>query len=324
MKKRPDNFIPPYPAWELDLPPSACYVQCQVALQFANGQRDESLFRLLARSLSNAKGLLHFERAGHIDTQGAYNDIAVAYWDNQESMGQWLREGSKEVQEFIRVKSGFWYEALAAPRSHFEVSSSTPAADWGIFRHFGICEQHDHAYWGAMRDRISAAENDGLLGQLQDLQPIATRERADKEIPLPENLCMIRTVQGYSAASLAERNAYRESLCSEYEQGVRYLQENPIASRCLSARLLNDDQPGLGRPDTETIAWFASLADLENWVHHHSTHKAIYAAAQQYASRFAPGMQLLLSHEVAVVPHGQGWALYHECHPETGLRRFLS
>ncbi|WP_445356510.1 phenylacetaldoxime dehydratase family protein [Microbulbifer sp. ANSA002] len=323
MKNRPVNFKPPYPAWELELPSNHWYVQCQVGLQFASGQRDDSLFRLLARFLSSAKGLLHIERAGHIDVQGAYNDIAIAYWDNDESMGKWLGEEATELREIIQSKSGFWYEALAAPRSHFEVSSSTPVADWGIFRHFDICEQHEHAYWGAMRDRISAAENDGLPGQLQTLRAIPVGKQSDTEISLPGNLCMIRTVQGYSAASSAERHAYRESLCSEYEQGVHYLQSNPIESRCLSARLLNDEHPALGRPDTETIAWFASLADLENWVHHHPTHKAIYAAAQCYASRFASGMQLLLSHEVAVVPHGKGRAFYQGCHPDTGLKRFL-
>ncbi|WHI51460.1 phenylacetaldoxime dehydratase family protein [Microbulbifer sp. MLAF003] len=323
MKNRPKNFVPPYPAWELNLPPTSRYVQCQVALQFVGGHRDDSLFQLLTESLSNTRDLMHYERAGHIDAWGAYNDIAIAYWSCEESMMTWLREGFTDLQGVVRGKSGSWYEALTAPRTHFEVSASTPEADWGIFRHFDTCDQHDHAYWGAMRDRISAAENSGLPGQLQSLQLLPAAERSDKEIFLPGNLCMIRTVQGYSAASPEERNAYQKSLRQKYEQGINYLNKHPVQSRCLSARLLSDEQPAPGRPDTETIAWFASLKDLENWVHHHSTHKAIYASAQQYANRFSPGMQLLLSHEVAVVPPGKGRAAYTDCHPDTGLRRFL-
>ncbi|MFA0789927.1 phenylacetaldoxime dehydratase family protein [Microbulbifer echini] len=221
-------------------------------------------------------------------------------------------------------KCGVWYEALAAPRSHFEVSSSLPTADWGLFRHFETCTQRDHAYWGAMRDRIAAAENNGLPGQLKKLKPLSSIDQSSEEISLPENICMIRTVQGYSVTSSKERRSYEEKLRPKYEQGVRFLDENPMKSRCLSVRLLRDEKPMRGRPDTETIAWFASLVDLENWVHHHRTHKAIYTAAQQHAVCFSPEMHLLLSHEVAVVPKGKGKAMYKNCHPDTGLTRFLS
>lgn len=323
MKKRPDNFEPPYPSWELALPPETCYVQCQVALQLMNGKRDDLLFSRLANSLSLAEGLLHFERAGHVDPQGAYNDIAIAYWTCEDSMNDWLPRGISELAVNIREGRGFWYEALAVPRSRFEVSASMPIADWGLFRHFKVCEQRDHAYWGAMRDRIAEAEDDGLPGQLKKLEPVLPVEQSSEEIILPENTCMIRTVQGYSAASFKERGTYLEKLRPKYEKGVRYLDENPVKSRCLSARLLQDEKPARGRPDTETIAWFASLKDLENWVHNHHTHKAIYTAAQQHAVRFSPEMHLLLSHEVSVVPEGKGKAMYRGCHPGTGLKRFL-
>jgi hypothetical protein len=104
---------------------------------------------------------------------------------------------------------------------------------------------------------------------------------------------------------------------------VRFLAEHAHESRCLSARLVNYERPGPGRPNTETIAWFTSLADLERWVHDHPTHKAIFDATHAHAARFAPDMRLLLGHEVVVAPAGGAEAMYVGCHPQTGLMPYF-
>jgi hypothetical protein len=86
---------------------------------------------------------------------------------------------------------------------------------------------------------------------------------------------------------------------------------------------VNYERPGPGRPNTETIAWFTSLADLERWVHDHPTHKAIFDATHAHAARFAPDMRLLLGHEVVVAPAGGAEAMYVGCHPQTGLMPYF-
>lgn len=87
--------------------------------------------------------------------------------------------------------------------------------------------------------------------------------------------------------------------------------------------MVSNHDPGPGRPDTETIAWFASLADLESWVHHHPTHAAIFAAGQAHSVRFAPNQKLLPGHEVAVTMAGAAEGIYLKCHARTGLLPFL-
>ena len=180
-----------------------------------------------------------------------------------------------------------------------------------------------HAYWGGMRDRIAAAEDGGLAGTIGPITRVVEDGRGRVRIELPTNMCLIRTVQGQSDATEAEIESYRNDMKVQYERGVQFLAENPIDTRCLSARHVTYENPGPGRPNTETIAWFASLADLEQWVHSHPTHKAIFAASQAHAVRFAPEMRLLLGHEVAVAPAGGAEAMYVNCHPETGLMPYF-
>ena len=71
----PPGFEPPYPAWSPALPENLSYVQAQVAIQSPSGRRDDPLFETLASKLKADETLRHVERVGHLDPQGAYNDI---------------------------------------------------------------------------------------------------------------------------------------------------------------------------------------------------------------------------------------------------------
>ena len=325
-KIRPEGFEPPYPAWGPALPEGLSYVQAQIAIQSQSGRRDDEHFDALASTLRKADGLRHVERVGHLDAQGAYNDIAVSYWVTSEAMCSWLSlQGpfGSFADALVEGECGMWYEALSAPRSHYEINGSTPDINWGLSMEFESKLEPDHAYWGSMRDRIAAAEDGGLAGAIGQITRVTSKGRRRVRIELPPNMCFIRTVQGQSGAAQEEAESYRVGMKPQYEKGVRYLAENPIESRCLSARLVTCEFPGPGRPDTETIAWFASLTDLEHWVHDHPTHAAIFAASQAHATRFAPKMELLLSHEVVVAPAGCAQAMYVDCHQETGLMPFF-
>jgi len=321
-KIHPKGFEPPYPAWSPALPQTLSYVQAQIAIQNRSGRRDEKLFEALVSKLAEVAGLRHLERVGHLDAQGAYNDIVICYWKTPNAMRAWLSPNGpfgSFVNGLVEDDRGAWYEAIIAPRSHYEINASTPDLNWGLSMEYESTLEPDHAYWGSMRDRISAAEDGGLPGTIEPIVRVSNEGRRRVQVSLPPNICLIRTVQGQSTAKEEEINSYHADMKPQYEKGVQYLVENPIESRCLSARLVHYELPGPGRPNTETIAWFASLADLERWVHDHPTHKAIFAASQAHSTRFAPEMRLLLGHEVVVAPAGCAGAMYIGCHPDTGL-----
>ena len=325
-KIRPKGFEPPYPAWSPVLPESLSYVQAQIAIQSRSDRRDDKLFEALISKLGQVGGLRHFERVGHLDAQGAYNDIAICYWKTPDAMRAWLSPDGpfgSFVSGLPGGHCGVWYEAIIAPRSHYEINASTPDLNWGLSIEYESRLEPYHAYWGSMRDRIGAAEDGGLPGTIGPIVHVPNEGHKRVRIELPPNICLIRTVQGQSAAAKEEIRSYQADMRPQYEKGVQYLAENPIESRCLSARLVNYELPGPGRPNTETIAWFASLADLERWVHDHPTHKAIFAASQAHSTRFAPEMKLLLGHEVVVAPSECAEAMYVGCHPDTGLMPYF-
>ena len=328
-KIRPEGFEPPYPAWSPALPDTLSYVQAQVAIQSPSGQRDEALFGALMAKLKADSNLRHAERVGHVDARGAYNDIAIAYWNTPEAMRAWLApEGPFGAIAELAAESGAgaWYEAIAAPRSHYEINASTPDLQWGLAREYDTYLEPYHAYWGAMRDRIAAAEDGGLPGAIEALSRESRDSRNKPEqvrLELPEHICLIRTVQGHSDTAEEEAAAYRSDMKPQYEAGVGFLAGHPTETRCLSARLVRYDDPGPSRPNTETLAWFTSLADLEHWVHNHPTHKAIFDATHAHAARFAPEMRLLLGHEVIVAPAGGAEAMYVGCHGDTGLMPYF-
>lgn len=325
-KIHPKGFEPPYPAWSPAVPETLSYIQAQIAVQSRPGRRDDKLFGDLVSRLKGDGGLRHFERVGHLDAQGAYNDIAISYWKTADAMRAWLAPNGpfgSFVGGLSEDDCGAWYEAIIAPRSHYEINASTPDLNWGLSMEYGSTLERDHAYWGAMRDRIAAAEDGGLPGTMGAIVREPKDGRRQVRIQLPAHLCLIRTVQGQSGAPEEETESYRLDMRPQYEKGVQYLAEHPVESRCLSARLVKYELPGPGRPNTETIAWFASLADLERWVHDHPTHKAIFAASQAHSTRFAPEMRLLLGHEVAVAPSGGAEAMYVGCHPDTGLMPYF-
>ncbi len=325
-KIRPEGFEPPYPAWSPALPEHLPYVQAQVAIQSPSGERDDALFGALMRKLAADGDLRHAERVGHVDARGAYNDIAIAYWHTADAMRAWLSadEGFGALADLATAAgAGVWYEAVTAPRSHYEINASTPDLQWGLARHYDTYLEPDHAYWGSMRDRIAAAEDDGLPGKVGQIGRQPRDGRGPVRIRLPEHVCLIRTVQGLSDTDEDEAAAYRSEMQPQYEAGVDFLAGHPTESRCLSARLVRYDDPGPSRPNTETIAWFTSLADLEHWVHDHPTHKAIFDATHAHAARFAPEMRLLLGHEVIVAPAGGAEAVYVGCHGDTGLMPYF-
>ena len=325
-KLTPANWEPPYPAFvsEVDNP---FLTFAQLAIQSEDLESVDPELLELEQQLVDAEGLLHREHVFHEDDQEFRNDILLTYWKTPEDFSRW--RGNSQVADFIQrdrtEQTGFWMESFSSPSDHFETNYSRGTAEFGLSCHHATREDPIHGYYGAMRDRIAAAEDGGLAPTISRLN----REReADSRgrhlsVELPGNLCFIRTVQGWLACSDQERDYFLENTYPVYEQGVGFLQDNPMQTNCISARLVSDAASHENKPQSETLAWFLSLTDLEAWTWNHPTHDAIFTNFMSHAERFNFEVDILLGHEVSIVPAGRGSAEYHNCHPTTGFLRFF-
>jgi aldoxime dehydratase len=325
-KLTPDDWKPPYPAFVADTKQSHLNI-CQLGVQaprVAAGAED--LAELIGLLEVNSEPL-HYERVYHKDGQGFHNDILLVYWEKPGSFTDW-RAGNTVNEFFERSRDkeiGIWIEALSAPADNFETSYSTGTAKWGISRHHSSHEDPIHGYYGSMRDRIKAAENGGLaspVGRLNRELSQQTRGR-HLSVELPENLCFIRTVQGWNACSDEEKEYFMKRTFPVYQRGVEYLRTHPLETNCINARLVTDVAQDPDQPQTETLAWFLSLTDLEAWAWNHPTHAAIFNTFMKHAEKFNFEVDILLGHEVLVVPKNGVLAEYHNCHNATGFLRFF-
>jgi len=325
-KLTPEGWTPPYPAFVADVGQSHLNI-CQLSVQAPSAGAAADEFAELTGLLEGNGEVLHFEHAYHVDGQGFHNDILIVYWQKPDSFARW-RAGMPVSEFFTRNRSndvGLWAEALSAPAGHFETSYSTGTANWGVSRHNATHEDPIHGYYGAMRDRIKAAENGGLpgtVGRLNRELCAQTRGR-HLRVELPENLCFIRTVQGWNACTDEEKAFFMKHTYPVYQRGVEYLRTHPLETNCISARLVTDAANGPDLPQTETLAWFLSLTDLEAWTWNHPTHAAIFNTFMKHAEKFNFEVDILLGHEVAIVPEGGIHAEYHNCHDTTGFLRFF-
>lgn len=325
-KLRPDNWEPPYPAFVTDVTQSSLNIS-QLAVQSADAECAEQEFTELQELFSTADGLLHHEHAYHVDGQGCRNDVLLAYWKQPGDFQKW-RTQETISQFFNKTRDngvGLWIESMSSPADYYETNYSRPTIKWGIARHDKCHEDPIHGYYGAMRDRIKAAEDGGLsspVGRLNRELNAQTRGR-HLTTKLPENLCFIRTVQGWNACSDEEKEYFMKHSYPVYQKGVEYLRGNPVETNCISARLMTDVEEHPDLPQAETLAWFLSLTDLEAWTWSHPTHAAIFKTFMKHAEKFNFKVDILLGHEVLVLPASSVHAEYNNCHNKTGFLRFF-
>ncbi len=268
----PENWKPPYPAFVADVAQSHLNLT-QLGVQAPTAEAGADDFAELSGLLEGCAELLHCEHVHHTDGQDAHNDILLVYWEKPDSFATW-RAGKPVSEFFARSRNnevGVWVEALSAPAGHFETNYSTGTVQWGISRHGSTREDPIHGYYGAMRDRIKAAENGGLPGAVGRLnrEVLAQTRGRHLAVELPGNLCFIRTVQGWNACTDEEKDYFMKRSYPVYQRGVEYLRTHPLESNCISARLVTDVAQGPGQPQAETLAWFLSLTDLEAWTWNH-------------------------------------------------------
>ena len=275
-------------------------------------------------SLAGEHGPWRWERCTHVDAAGFRNAITLGYWRRREDYLSWRQSAAVRVWSDRQHGVGYWIETLSCPLPQMETSYSTPEPNWGLAPQCPVELDPNHGYFGAMRDRIPAAEDGGLPATLTALPPEDVQQPAAPRlvVELPGNLCFIRTVQGWQDCAVAQGEDFTTRMLPLYRDGVAYLRDHPRTSRCISVRLV-DMVDQAGQIQTQTLAWFLGLEFLERWAQEHPTHHAILAGMAAFAERHGMDLQVVLGHEVYVVPAGHAQAEYSGCHWGTGFLRFF-
>jgi hypothetical protein len=332
QRSRPDDFVPPYPAYTSQYPHDQPeFVMAQIGVQSPGAGDGEALYgHIMELARTPAAGRpQHVERCRHVDRQGYVNQVALAYWKRAGDMRAfWERADVRAwLDEPPAGPAGWWRECVRAPVGSLDANYSIAQATWGSGRHVRQIEEQFHGYYGSMRDRTPdylAAKADAEPGQIAhrgDPDSFGRRLR----VQTPDKLCFIRGAFGWDQARPEEQEAFMADMYPVYKAGADYLRDNPLETNCISARLLehvaSEDSSFV---QSDTIAWFLTLKDLERWTHHHRTHAAIYGGVFKLMNRFEYRMRLNLGHEVAVVPQGQAVLEYANCHPRTGFLPFFA
>jgi hypothetical protein len=330
-RSRPDSYVPPYPAYTSQYPSDQpeC-VFAQIGVQSPDRDSGAARFANLLR-LARADDIgrpQHVELGWQIDSCGFRNDVAMLYWKDASQMEDYLRRADVDGWFGAPMKGeiGWWLESLRAPVSSLDANYSLEQATWGSGRHVPQALEQFHGYYESMRDRTPdflAGRADGRQGRIAALPAVASRGRRLR-VHAPDRVCFIRAAFGWDQALPSEQRAFMAEMYPVYRAGAEYLRDHPLETNCISARMIEEVHAGPSNfVQSETLAWFLTLSDLELGTHHHPTHAAIYGGVFKLMHKFDFNMRLNLGHEVIVVPEGQARLEYANCHPQTGFLPFF-
>lgn len=339
---KPDGFVPAVQRYSSRFDPGltgfhVLYLGVQIAAEHGSGPDHPAVARFAADTaalFAAEHGPAHVDHAHHVDDHGAYNRLAVAYWQDRAGFPAWW--SSDEVSS--------WWQALAAagpgpgPAGYFAeplpatVSHTETVAFAEYLRGVSACPMSsvepmgESGYWGAARDRLPASAVDDLLPAepmtLTDQDDVASVGRRLVVHP-PSRYCLIRSGVSWEACGPEQLSSYETNVAPRLNEGMAYLRANPIESGCWSLRQV-DVIDGSGAPAKEaySLGHFLTFDHLEHWAHHHPTHLAIYGQAQKERIRYAEKLELRTYHEVFVVDEPEPFE-YLNCHPRTGALGLL-
>lgn len=324
--RMPPNWQPPYPSFMSEFDADANSAAFAVmGAQFSGEGASE------ARNFIDGLAALMRRSANHVDLSFCERDstgyrqmVATGYWLEPSALADFTE--SAAFRAYWSKNSGdqafgIFREVFNVPLERFETLHSGPDHLVGVAHaRSGLSDPIDtHAYWGSMRDRIPAAAHD-RFDPLGDIEVI---DRSPGRIVVRpgSNMAIIRSGQDIGPAEGVERREYYADVEPVLKAGMDFLRDKGRSEvnchDCRFMALIDDD----GRPGDHTygLAYFRSLADLEQWSEHHPTHLAIFNAFLQFAPRYGPAMQSRYWHEVSVVEAAGQYAEYINCAAGTGL-----
>jgi aldoxime dehydratase len=329
QRSKPDDFEPPYPAYQAHPPEAMPEVVIALFAVQARGEAEsaaivEQIAALLDAPLAGRP--LHFDISSYADAAGAENLIHKAYWASVSDQTAFWNRG--DVRAFLSAPMtgdcGWWVESFHAPTTSLDGNYAVSDVKYGIGRHSTLKEERFHAYMGSMRDRVPdylSGVADGPEGRLARIaDKTETLGQTLRVTDLPPGLCYIRSGFAWKNADPSEQAAFLKDMMPVFEDGADYLRDNPVEANCISMRKTEEHTAHFDNEvQSNSIGWFLTLRDLEYWVRAHPRHLAIMDTIMGYMARFNFQPKLNLGHEVVVVPEGQLLAIYANCHAETGF-----
>lgn len=259
------------------------------------------------------------DHARHTDEAGYTHHVVVAYWRDPGAYERWAEANDGWWSSSDRDREdGVYREVVRVPRDRAE---SIYWLDYpgGLMRdtRTELYPTPYCGYYGAMRDRLSAAGDDSLDGAAAPPERYSDRSGRWK-VTLPHNVAVIRSAHTWQFMDEEQLADYGRKLKPPLSKGMDFL-ATKRESGCLSLRwLTSTEADGSERPEAHATAYFTSLRHMEDWAERHRTHAAIFGAAVARYKHYGGENQLRTWHEVFVLPQGQVFE-YINCHPETGL-----
>lgn len=329
VRSKQADYQPPYPAYSghqpADRPDVVLAIFAVQRRKGADAGQLESAIQQLLEMAGEGKPL-HFDRSRFTDVQGAENLLFMPYWaTKQDQAAFWARSDvATFVDRAVSGDVGWWVESFHAPTTSLDANYAITEVKYGIGRHSDIKVEQYHAYMGSMRDRVPdylRGTADAEPGRIERLAvPSESLGKTIRLADLPEKLCFIRSGFAWKDALPEEQVAYMRDMLPVYEEGAKYLRDNPLESNCISMRMTEELNESFDNGvQSNAIGWFLTLRDLERWVRDHPKHLAIMKTIMDYMAKFDFKPKLNLGHEVIVVPRGQLTCIYANCHNETGF-----
>ncbi|TCK25167.1 phenylacetaldoxime dehydratase family protein [Pseudonocardia endophytica] len=316
--RTPDGFTPPSPSF-VARPPLD---QRQVVMAYLGVQAEDPVAELPPEALAGDAAPRHVDRAlvPSDDPGRAPGDaVVVAYWDDPEAFDHWL---ATHRRAWLDGPGGRWLEVIRPRVERYETITGRRSRPEGV-AHLaqGYSDQVlEHAYWGSMRDRMPASQDEDLddPGHLE-----VERDGDVVRVRPTGSVCLIRSGQDWSDTAGDERERYLTDIEPRLREGMDFLHEEGPDVGCWSNRyltVLDDDGAPVER--TFGLGWWRTMADLERWSESHPSHLAIFDSFVKLVAE-QRGTTIRLYHEVSVAHPDECLFEYARCHDRTGLLRAL-
>jgi aldoxime dehydratase len=324
-----DDYEPPFPMFvgraDKEL---TQVVMAYLGVQFHEEHRQKAILAMqhMVDSFSLDYGPDHHDMTFHVDNQGFGNFIVVGYWRDPSAYCRWLRlpeiENWWSSDERLSEELGYFREIIAPRAEQFETlyafKEELPGV--GALMNNLSGEIQEHGYWGSVRDRIPASQNDWLQPD-GELRIMAGDPAAGGRVVVQghDNITLIRSGQDWAEADKQERQLYFNEMLPPLQAGMDFLRDEGHALGCYTNRFVrNVDRDGNLLDIAYDIGFWRSLDRLERWAESHPTHLRIFTTF----FRVVTGLQKLrLYHEVSVSDARFQTFEYINCHPGTGMMR---
>lgn len=284
-------------------------------------------------SFAEADGPSAYEVMRFTDEAGYTNVVVASYWTNGTKHARWMANSTFSQwltdDERLFEEAGYWNETIAVPYDRHETIYSGQHYRIGLGRLPGtkIEPMTTNGYFGAARDRIPISAIDPLDSPYAATSlPAHNVESKGRRLfaAVPLNMTALRSGQFWESAQPEQLADYVENLQPKLMRGMDYLTQHKGQTGTLSLRVMtNLAEDGTPRRETSVLAYFLSLAQLEDWAKSHETHLDIYWHAIAMNRKYSDRREVITWHEVFLMLGGTTFE-YINCHPRTGLLPFTA